>query len=371
MRIGFIGIRYPKGIGILLEDFARLAESLGHTAYFLCYPLSKRKGCLVDGEWARDRVTIVRTFKRTTVKIDDEVLASWVASNKLDLVFTIEEPNNIRTFEICKRLDVPTINYVDVEKFDPELKDVYKDASLFFCPTQHCYDALFEYGYENLMLVKYASSPHQFPWTHRDAKTGPVEFVMHAGWGGVAGRKGVEPTIEAFVQANHPNTALTVITQKRWRTFDAKTQELARSCDRIKIREVNNTNVVYNAGAYSFGHIAVQPSKWEGLGMTYIEALTSGMPAITTNAPPMSEFVEHERTGWLVDVDMVPGEVVSRGLRIQAALVKVESLAQAFSFFGDNPNYIGHMSSETEKFRDKYAEYRQAFGDMLERICVG
>lgn len=371
MKIGFIGIRYPKGIGILLEDFARLAESLGHTVHFLCYPISKRRGCLVGGEWARDRVTIVKTFQRNTVKIDDETLAGWVKGNDLDLVFTIEEPNNLRTFEICKRLGVPTINYVDIERFDPELKDVYKDVDLFFCPTQHCYDILFEYGYQNLMLVKYAASTHQFPWIHRDAGAGPVEFVMHAGWGGVAGRKGVEPTIKAFVQANHPNTRLTVVTQKRWKTFDAEIQDLTRSCDRIKIREVNNTNVVYNAGAYSFGHMVVQPSKWEGLGLTYIEALTSGMPAITTDAPPMSEFVEHEKTGWLVDVDMVSGNKVSRGLRIPAALVKVDSLAQAFSFFGDNPNYIDHMSSETEKFRNRYAEYRQAFGEMLDRVCVG
>lgn len=369
MKIGFICIRYPKGIGVLGEDFARLAESLGHTAYFLSYPVSKRRKCLVNGEWARDNVTIVETFKRSTVKISDQALTEWVKTNQLDAVLTIEEPNNARTFEICKKLGVPTINYVDIEKFDPDLKDIYKDVSLFFCPTQHCYDTMFEYGHSNLMLVKYAASTHQFPWAHRNAGVGPVEFVIHAGWGGVAGRKGVEPTVKAFVQANHPNTLLTVVTQKRWKTFDTETQELARECDRIKIREVNNTNVVYNAGAYSFGHIVVQPSKWEGLGLTYIEALASGMPAITTNAPPMSEFVEHEKTGWLVDAELVPGSQVSRGLKITAALVRVDALAEAFSFFGDNPNYIEAMSIETEKLRDRYAEYRQAFGDMLNRVC--
>lgn len=368
MRIGFIGIRYPKGIGVLLESFAQLTESLGHTAYFLSYPISRRKRCLTDGEWARDNVTIVETFQRNTVKIDDETLAGWIVGNRLDLVFTVEEPNNARTFEICKRLGVPTINYVDVERFNPDLKDIYKDVGLFFCPTQHCYDIMFEYGYQNLMLVKYAVNLHKFPWIHRDAGTGPVEFIMHNGWGGISGRKGVEPTIRAFVEADHSNTVLTVVTQRRWKTYDQEIPRLTRQCSRIRIREMNNTKVVYNTGAYSFGHIVVQPSLWEGLGLTYIEALTSGMPAITTNARPMSEFVEHEKTGWLVDAEMVPGSQISRGLRIPAALVKIDALAEVFSFFGDNPSYVEHMSMETEKFRDRYTEYRQAFSDMLARL---
>jgi glycosyltransferase involved in cell wall biosynthesis len=369
MKIGFIGIRYTKGIGILAEDFARLAESLGHTVYFLSYPISRRRGCLVDGEWARDRVTIVKTFKRSTVRIDDETLADWIKGNELDLVFTIEEPNNIRTFEICKRFGIPTINYIDIEKFNPDLKGVYKDVNLFFCPTQHCYDLMFEYGYQNLMLVKYASNTHQFPWIHREVVgIGPVEFVMHNGWAGAGNRKGMEPTVKAFVKANNPNAHLTIITQRRFKTYDDSMRGLIESNKRIQVREKNNTHDVYNAADYSFGHIIVQPSLWEGLGLTYIEALTSGLPVITTNAPPMNEFVEHERTGLLIDADFVPGHQIVRNLRVSAALVRVEALAEAIDFIANNPSYIEHMSNETEKFRDRYAEYRESFKAMLERV---
>lgn len=368
MRIGFIGIRYPKGIGVLLEDFARMAESLGHTVFFLSYPLSRRRGCLTEGEWKRENVQVIETFNRSTVAIDDETVATWIVTNKLDLVFTIEEPNNPDTFNICKLLKVPAINYVDIEKFDAKRKDIYKDCDLFFCPTQHCYDIMFEYGYQNVMLVKYAANIHYYPWLKRDAGVGPVEFIIHGGWGGAGGRKGVEPTIKAFVQADHPNTTLTVVTQKKWKSYDEETKKLAAKCDRIKIREVNNTEVVYNSAAYSFGHVAVQPSKWEGLGLTYIEALTSGMPVITTDAAPMCEFVEHEKTGILIECKLVPGREVVRNLRIPAAIVDVDDLARAFCHLGDNPNYVVAMSHETEGFRNRYAEYRETFDSMLKRF---
>ncbi len=370
MRIGFIGIRYPKGIGILLEDFIRMVESLGHIAHVLSYPISKRRPCLLEEEWRRNNVTVVNTFKRNTVKIDDETLAGWIKGNELDLVFTVEEPNNLRTFEICRRLGVKSINYVDVERFDPDKRETYKDCDLFFCPTQHCYDTIFEYGYQNLMLVKYCANLNHFPWKHRAVKSGqPVEFVMHAGWGGVAGRKGVEPTIRAFTKADHTNTRLTIVTQKRWKTYTEPVRKLVAENDKIRIKEVNDTKAIFNSAAYADGHMAVQPSLWEGLGLTYIEALVSGMPVITTNAQPMSEFVDHEKTGILVDAEMVPGEQITKGLRIAAAVVDEEALAVAFCLLGDNPSYIEAMSSETEKFRNRHAQYRETFIAMLNRVA--
>jgi glycosyltransferase involved in cell wall biosynthesis len=369
MRIGIIGIRFTKGMGCLAEDIARLMESLGHQVYFLSYPLSHRKPCLTTGDWKRDNVTIVNRFHRTTVKLSDEDVAVWVAANKLNLVLTLEEPNNPSTFSICKSLKVPTINYIDIEMFNPDLKDVYKECSLFFCPTQHCYDIMFQYGYQNLMLVKYMANIYKYPWTLRKARGSErVQFIMHGGWGGQNSRKGVEPVVRAFTQANHSNTHLTVLTQKKWKTYDEETKKIASKCDRIKIQEINNTDVVYNSGAYAFGHLSVACSKWEGLGLPHLESLISGMPVLTCDARPMSEHVEHEKTGWLVEAEMVPGNTIKGGLRIDVALVNEEKLAGTFSFFGDNPNYVENMSLATEQVRSKYADYRQAFDDMLKRF---
>lgn len=369
MKLGFIGIRWPKGIGVQMEDYAHLAESIGHEVYFLSYPLSHRKPCLVDGEWKRKNVTIINTFHRNTVKISDEAIITWILLNKIDAVFMMEEPNNLNTYKICNKLDIPVINYVNIEMFNPDLRDFYKDCTLFMCPTQMCYDTLFQYGYKNLMLVKYMANINKYPWKLRKVNNGEsVQFVIHSGWNGMNGRKGTEPTIRAFVSADRSNTSLTVITQKKWKTYDEETQKIVSKCKRIKIQETNDTKVVYNSSAYTCGHIVVQPSKWEGLGLTYIEAMACGLPAISVKAPPMCEFIEHDKTGWLVEADMVPGSSIDKDLKIKVALVKEEKLTEAICLFADNPDYIERMSSETEKFRNRYSEHKQAFADMLNRV---
>jgi glycosyltransferase involved in cell wall biosynthesis len=44
-----------------------------------------------------------------------------------------------------------------------------------------------------------------------------------------------------------------------------------------------------NSLLYCDGDVCVQPSHWEGLGLPLLECQSSGMPLITTGAPPMSE----------------------------------------------------------------------------------
>lgn len=362
MRVGFFGIRYPKGIGILLEDFARHVEKYGHTACFLTYPISRRKPALITGQWARSNVTIVNTFKRNSVQVDDDTVRGWIQGNKLDVVFTIEQPNNWNVFKIAKELGVPTINYVDIEMFHSE-SERYKDCTAFFVPTQQGYDILKSYGLSNVVHVQYYANGCEYPWNLR--KTDKVEFVIHAGWGGMNGRKGVGPTIRAFIKADC-DTTLTVITQKRWKTYEEEVRNLVRANPNIHIREVNDTQNVYNKEAYTIGHVAIQPSLWEGLGLTYIEALMSGMPVITCNAPPMNEYVTHEETGLLVECKEVPGDTIKKGLKVPAFLVNEDKLAESIKHIADHPELVEQMSRETVKVWTKYGVYYREFNKVFE-----
>jgi glycosyltransferase involved in cell wall biosynthesis len=44
------------------------------------------------------------------------------------------------------------------------------------------------------------------------------------------------------------------------------------------------------AELYQDGDVCVQPSHWEGLGLSLLECQAAGMPLVTTDAPPMNEF---------------------------------------------------------------------------------
>ena len=69
--------------------------------------------------------------------------------------------------------------------------------------------------------------------------------------------------------------------------------------DRIEVRIGQCGN---HAELYATADVAVQPSKMEGVGYMVIEPFASGMPVITTDYPPMNEYVNSRellvRTRW-------------------------------------------------------------------------
>lgn len=70
-------------------------------------------------------------------------------------------------------------------------------------------------------------------------------------------------------------------------------------CD-SKIRVIKQT--LPPPGMFTEGDVYVYPSRLEGIGLTIVEALSCGRPVITTDEPPMSEFVQNGVTGYLIPV---------------------------------------------------------------------
>jgi hypothetical protein len=55
-------------------------------------------------------------------------------------------------------------------------------------------------------------------------------------------------------------------------------------------------------GLYHQGDVYVYPSRLDGLGLTVCEALSCGLPVITTDCQPMSEFIIPGYNGQLIEV---------------------------------------------------------------------
>jgi glycosyltransferase involved in cell wall biosynthesis len=55
------------------------------------------------------------------------------------------------------------------------------------------------------------------------------------------------------------------------------------------------------AAYYETADVLVAPSRWEGFGLTAVEAMRAGLPVIATRVGGLAEVVEHEVTGLLVE----------------------------------------------------------------------
>jgi glycosyltransferase involved in cell wall biosynthesis len=94
----------------------------------------------------------------------------------------------------------------------------------------------------------------------------------------------------------------------------------------------------FNPVPYWLGDIYVYPSRLDGIGLSLPEALSCGLPAITTNCPPMNEFVEEGRTGTLIKVKELHGR--PDGYYWPEAICDEDSLAEAFQYYIQHPDQV-------------------------------
>ncbi len=111
--------------------------------------------------------------------------------------------------------------------------------------------------------------------------TGPARvFIHNAGIIDDDDRKGTRETIEAFRRVKRDDLRLIVRMQQE--------APLPKLDSRMEIQVGNIAN---HADLYRTGDVAVQPSKMEGIGFSVLEAVGAGFPVITTDYPPMNEYV--------------------------------------------------------------------------------
>ena len=103
--------------------------------------------------------------------------------------------------------------------------------------------------------------------------------------------------IDAFSKINNKQAILIIIgegQQKKDMNILIKLKKLGK-----KVILIDPTNKIFNY--YKAADVFVVPSKWEGLGIVFLEAMVASLPVITTNIKPMTEFIEHNKTGLLVN----------------------------------------------------------------------
>ena len=116
---------------------------------------------------------------------------------------------------------------------------------------------------------------------------------------------------------------------------------------------------------YQESDVAILPSKWEGLGLTFLEAIGCGLPIITVDAPPMNEFVDYGDTGFCCEIAsqeshsdiFVPGMIPD----VAGMAAKMDILARN----GDLLNEMRHIITDETRYEWDWKKNSPPLRDLI------
>lgn len=273
-KVGLVGWNTASGLGYQNRD---LAVHGGIDRWLV--PRHPRFPTLPPPAGATCRVDVVPR------EIGDGAIRAWL--DGLDWVLFVELPYVNRLAQHARGLGISVAHVPNWELSDP-CADWVNYVDLMICPTAHTHrvfrDWRAAYGHAwDLTTFPWPIDVDRFRFRERRRCE---RFLFVNGTGGCPAdrpdgsatpyrRKGMELLFEAARRA--PELSFLAYSQVG---IDLPVPA------NVEVRAAPGDN----RRLYDEGDACVQPSHWEGLGLTLLECQAAGLPLITTDAPPMNEF---------------------------------------------------------------------------------
>ena len=339
LRVGFVTIWFERGQSyvtrVIRDAIAGECETyiFARTGGVFGQPKLETKGF-----WDVPNLTTFPDYN-----IPGRVLAAWIEENRLDAVIFNEE-YDWGLIEAAKAAGTAVITYLDYYKEDWKPKMALYDAVL--CSSRRAYN-----------LVRDICPAHYMGWAvdanlfkPRPSEGPQYTFFHNAGWLGIGFRKMTPACLLAFdaVCPHLPeDVRLLVHAQTELEKLPPPLIQIVKNNPRITYR----AETVPAPGLYHLGRVLVFPTKLEGLGLPLFEALAAGLPVISTNAPPMNEYIQDGETGLLVEV----ARRITRqdNISFPEELISVNDLAVKMAWLAARPDEIARMSENARRYAEE------------------
>lgn len=272
-RWAIVSYNDDSGLGRMATDMRKVLN-LGH---FFVLPSVKFTTKAIDGD--QDHLVPIDASNSDLAKLMENVQGIIVLerlTHHLGLVNAAKERGIIVT---CVPMWEHFAGWLSLQN----------QADFFLCPTGMTHRILRLFGFANSVQVPCPIDTDLFPKRKITGKA--KRFIHNGGTTNQDDRKGTRDVISAFKKVPNPDIRLSVRLQKK--------TDLPELDPRI---DVFFGNLEDPGELYADGDVAIQPSKLEGLGFTVFEAAISGLPVITTDYPPMNEFIQDRqllcKVGW-------------------------------------------------------------------------
>ncbi|MBC8300206.1 MAG: glycosyltransferase [Candidatus Cloacimonetes bacterium] len=238
------------------------------------------------------------------------------------------------------------INY---EYYLSEENSYHKLFTKIFCKSKIAFHGCKNDGLQNLIYLPWIL--WNFPILQPNKCNKIVNVLFNGGTGGLNDRRNFESIIYLIKNYTGNDVIFTLkFTSKirRWtKKILKKNMNLIKLDDRIILICENYDRNQYQK-LLNENDINLAPSKFEGFGLTLLEALHSRIPTITINNSPMNEIITNGENGICVSANEV-GKIQKQPIY---EINKKEFIFE-FSKLIKNPDRINEMKSNTALYIEK------------------
>jgi len=352
MNIGIVTAWLERGAAYVSRAYA---ETFSKEHKVFIYARGGEYYAKGDPNWDMDYVTWGKIVKgKGGFYIDSKDFFDWVEKCNLDLILFNEQ----RHWDIilkCQKLKIPIGSYVD---FYTKKTVKYFDAFDFlFCNTK-----------KHFSVFNNHKQSYYIPWgtdidlflPSRNQDFSKAIFFHSAGMGKGNIRKGTDLVIKSF-QNITGNAKLIIHSQVGIENFP-DIAEIVHNDPRISF--IHKT--VHAPGLYSLGNVYVYPTRLEGIGLTIAEALSCGLPVITTDNSPMNEFVITGYNGRLVKVSKYENR--NDNYYWPQSICDIDDLTEAMQAYANNPTLIREQSENARNYAKKNLDWKKNSESLLSII---
>ena len=297
MKIGIVTTWFERGAAYVSRQFM---DVLKHTDEVFIYARGGEK--LAKGNpiwdlpcvyWGKRLPLSAQYCYAGGTYIDRKDFEKWINKNKIELLLFNEQQWFLPVLW-AKELGIKTAAYIDY--YTEELIPLYDIYDCLICNTKRHAFAFREH--KNIIYIKWGTNVDLYkPSTIENEK---VTFFHSAGM--APQRKGTDLVLKAFyLMPSRRNSKLLLHTQvpilKHYPLLSKMINEMKNE-GTIEIVE----GTITAPGLYYKADVYVYPSRLDGIGLTLMEAISSGLACITSDNAPMNEFIEDD-FGMLTPID--------------------------------------------------------------------
>lgn len=282
MNIGIVTTWFERGAAYVSRQYMRALSGRHAVKIYVRGGEDRAQG---DPNWDGPGITWGKaSLLPTNCAIDIPDMIDWIRRNELDLVL-FNEQQWWEPVVVCAELGIKTAAYVDY--YTEETVPLFALYDCLICNTERHYSVFADH--RNAFYVPWGTDTALFSPVSMDmVRRGGVTFFHSCGYS--PKRKGTDLLLRAFEKLGRRDSALVIHTQVP--LAEQLPEERARIGQLVQLGRLEIIERTVGApGLYGLGDVSVSPSRLEGLGLPIAEALASGLPVITTDAPPMREFV--------------------------------------------------------------------------------